>query len=136
MKDLIWKKQGKDETTDPAIMDFLAGEDVQLDKELLLFDIKASIAHARGLEQAGILDAGESGRLQDALKQIETDVSSGNRMLDSSFEDCHSAIESWLTEMLGELGGKIHTGRSRNDQVAVALRLYMKDRLGRVRRGC
>jgi argininosuccinate lyase len=136
MKDLIWKKQGKDETTDPAIMDFLAGEDVQLDKELLLFDIKASIAHARGLEQAGILDAGESGRLQDALKQIETDVSSGNRMLDSSFEDCHSAIESWLTEMLGELGGKIHTGRSRNDQVAVALRLYMKDRLGRLKSAC
>ena len=136
MKDLIWKKQGKGETTDPAIMDFLAGEDVLLDQELLLFDIQASMAHARGLERAGILDAGESGRLQDALKQIVTEVSSGSRVLDSSYEDCHSAIESWLTELLGELGGKIHTGRSRNDQVAVALRLYMKDRLGKLQSVC
>ncbi len=113
-------------------MAFLAGEDVELDRELLLFDLQASSAHARGLRQAGILDDDELDRLLDSMKLLEQEVSDGVRELDSRFEDGHSAIESWLTEMLGELGGKIHTGRSRNDQVAVALRLYMKDRLGQL----
>ncbi|GMR14829.1 MAG: argininosuccinate lyase [Gammaproteobacteria bacterium] len=136
MKDLIWKKQDKGESTDPAIMDFLAGEDVELDKELLFFDLRASAAHVRGLQQTGILSDAEAGQLLQGLQSIEEHVLGGKRQLDGSFEDGHSAIESWLTEMLGEVGGKIHTGRSRNDQVAVALRLYMKDRLGRLRYIC
>ncbi len=136
MKDLIWKKQGKGESTDPAIMDFLAGEDVELDKELLPFDLQASAAHVRGLQQIGILSDAEAGQLLQGLQSIEEDVLGGKRQLDGGFEDGHSAIESWLTEMLGEVGGKIHTGRSRNDQVAVALRLYMKDRLDRLRHIC
>jgi argininosuccinate lyase len=136
MKDLIWKKQGKGESTDPAIMDFLAGEDIELDKELLLFDIKASAAHVRGLQQIDILSNAESACLLSGLSAIEQDVINGTRQLDGSFEDGHSAIESWLTEMHGETGGKIHTGRSRNDQVAVALRLYMKDRLGQLQIIC
>jgi len=129
MKDLIWKKDGTGESADPAIMAFLAGEDVELDKELLLFDIEASAAHVKGLRTIGILTAEESTKLLDGLTVIGKDVLGGIRKLDGSFEDGHSAIESWLTEMLGDIGGKIHTGRSRNDQVAVALRLYMKDRL-------
>ena len=136
MKDLIWKKQSKGETTDPAIMEFLAGEDVELDRELILFDLQASAAHVNGLRQIGILDDDESKRLLGGLKQIEDDLKQGALKLDSQFEDGHSAIESWLTEMLGEIGGKIHTGRSRNDQVAVALRLYMKDRLAVLQRIC
>ncbi|MCW8925465.1 MAG: lyase family protein, partial [Xanthomonadales bacterium] len=133
MKDLIWKKQDLDADTDPAIMAFLAGEDVKLDRELLLFDLRASSAHARGLGQAGILDDDELVRLLESLQQLQREVRDGVRKLDSRYEDGHSAIESWLTEMLGELGGKIHTGRSRNDQVAVALRLYMKDRLEKLK---
>jgi len=136
MKDLIWKKKGKGDLTDPAVMDFLAGEDIELDKELLLFDIEASAAHARGLRQIGILSDEESTRLLDGLSVIEDDVRNGTRQLDSRYEDGHSAIESWLIEMHGETGGKIHTGRSRNDQVAVALRLYMKDRLARLKDIC
>lgn len=136
MKDLIWKKDGKGESADPAIMAFLAGEDVQLDKELLLFDIEASAAHVRGLQMIDILSADESARLLDGLQLIQKEFLDGSRELDSSFEDGHSAIESWLTEMLGDIGGKIHTGRSRNDQVAVALRLYMKDRLKRLQSSC
>jgi len=136
MKDLIWKKQGKGEDTDPAIMAFLAGEDIELDKELLLFDLQASAAHVRGLGQIDILTAEETATLLAGLKQIEIDVCSGDRALDSSFEDGHSAIESWLTDLLGDTGGKVHTGRSRNDQVAVALRLFMKDRLGQLRNIC
>ena len=136
MKDLIWKKDGNGESTDPAIMAFLAGEDVELDKELLLFDIQASAAHVKGLQEIDILSADESGKLLDGLWVIGKEVREGVRNLDSSFEDGHSAIEFWLTEMLGEIGGKIHTGRSRNDQVAVALRLYMKDRLKRLQAIC
>lgn len=132
MKDLIWKKQDKDADIDPEIMKFLAGEDVELDCELLLFDMQASAAHARGLNQVGILEDGELERLLDCIQRLQTEVCNGERKLDSRFEDGHSAIESWLTEILGDLGGKIHTGRSRNDQVAVALRLYMKDRLARL----
>ena len=136
MKDLIWKKEGKGESADPAIMAFLAGEDVELDKELLLFDIEASAAHVKGLQQIDILSADESARLLSGLKIIQKDILEGSRELDSSFEDGHSAIESWLTDMLGDIGGKIHTGRSRNDQVAVALRLYMKDRLTKLQSVC
>jgi argininosuccinate lyase len=136
MKDLIWKKDGKGESADPEIMAFLAGEDVELDKELLLFDIEASAAHVKGLQQIDILSTDESTRLLDGLSLIQKDILEGNRQLDSSFEDGHSAIESWLTDMLGDIGGKIHTGRSRNDQVAVALRLYMKDRLKRLQSTC
>lgn len=136
MKNLIWKKQGKGESIDPAIMDFLAGEDVELDQQLILFDLKASAAHVRGLQQIGILTDDECDCLLDGLQVIEQDLKNGTRKLDSRYEDGHSAIESWLTELHGDLGGKIHTGRSRNDQVAVALRLYMKDRLVRLQGIC
>jgi len=136
MKDLIWKKDGKGESADAAVMAFLAGEDVELDRELLRFDLQASAAHVRGLEQTGVLSAAEAGKLQDGLQTIATDIREGRRTLDNRYEDGHSAIESWLTEMLGDLGGKVHTGRSRNDQVAVALRLFMKDRLQRLQATC
>jgi len=136
MKDLIWNKDGTGESTDPAIMAFLAGEDVELDKELLQFDIKASAAHVKGLQQIDILSVEESTQLLDGLQQIGEGILDGSRELDNRFEDGHSAIESWLTEMLGEVGGKIHTGRSRNDQVAVALRLFMKDRLKQLQDTC
>lgn len=136
MKDLIWKKEGKGETADPAVMVFLAGEDVELDKALLLFDITASAAHVRGLQNIDILSSEEAGKLLDGLQRIEKDILDGARELDSHFEDGHSAIESWLTELHGDVGGKVHTGRSRNDQVAVALRLFMKDRLKQLQLTC
>ena len=136
MKDLIWKKDGKSQNADSAIMAFLAGEDVELDKELLQFDIEASAAHVRGLQQIDILSVEEATQLLEGLQRIGKDILDGSRELDNHFEDGHSAIESWLTEMLGEVGGKIHTGRSRNDQVAVALRLFMKDRLKQLQDIC
>jgi argininosuccinate lyase len=128
MSDLLWKKSGS-AGPDAEIMRFLAGEDVVLDRELLLFDLQASAAHANGLMTIGILTDGENARIQEALATLATEYRSGKRTLDSSFEDGHSAIESWLIEMLGPLGAKIHTGRSRNDQVAVAMRLYIRHSL-------
>ncbi|MGB0513937.1 MAG: argininosuccinate lyase [Wenzhouxiangellaceae bacterium] len=131
MSDPIWKKSGQ-RAVPEAIMRFLAGQDVVLDRELLPFDIRASQAHARGLARAGLLDHEDAGAICAELDRLTEALQRGDFKLDARFEDGHSAIESWLTERLGELGKRIHAGRSRNDQVAVALRLYLKHRLGRL----
>jgi argininosuccinate lyase len=129
MREFLWNKTGL-EGPDDEVMAFLSGADVELDRSLLLFDIQASAAHARGLEHIGILTAEENLRLQQALEKLAEECHSGKRVLDDRFEDGHSAIEAWLTDELGPLGAKIHTGRSRNDQVAVAMRLCIRNQLG------
>ncbi|QOC22711.1 argininosuccinate lyase [Wenzhouxiangella sp. AB-CW3] len=128
MSDYIWKKDSTAEV-DERVMRFLAGQDVVLDRELLTFDIRASQAHARGLARIDVLTPDQADAMVKSLDRLQEAFASGRFVLDERFEDGHSAIESWLIEELGEIGGRIHAGRSRNDQVAVALRLYMKDRL-------
>lgn len=130
MSDLLWQKPGVQ--VDVAIQRFLAGDDVVLDREFFLFDIQASRAHAEGLQQIGILDAGELDALSRELEALAADYRAGEFVLDERHEDGHSAIESRLVERLGDVGRKIHTGRSRNDQVLVATRLWLKDRLSRL----
>ncbi|HRQ64790.1 MAG TPA: argininosuccinate lyase [Xanthomonadaceae bacterium] len=124
---LLWQSSGS--STDEAIMRFLAGEDVILDRELLPFDIQASRAHVTGLGRIGIVTAAEAAALDTALGELEVEVAAGRFVLDERFEDGHSAIEAWLTDRLGDVGRKVHTGRSRNDQVLVASRLFLKARL-------
>ncbi len=124
---LIWQKQGVD--VDDRIMTFLAGEDVVLDRGLFLYDVRASAAHVEGLERAGVLDADERDAILGALESLTADWEAGAFTLDERFEDGHSAIEAYLIERLGAPGKKVHTGRSRNDQVLVATRLYLKDAL-------
>jgi argininosuccinate lyase len=136
MSDFIWKKEGAGAGPGEAVMRFLAGEDVVLDRELIGFDIRASKAHVAGLARIGLLTADEAHQLRAGLDRIREHLASGGLVLDERFEDGHSAIEAWLTEQLGPLGGKVHTGRSRNDQVAVAMRLYIKDRLDRLHELC
>ncbi len=131
MSEPIWKKSGQRPVPE-AIMRFLAGQDVVLDRELLPFDIRASQAHARGLARIGLLDPDQAESICTELDRLQQAFATGEFVLDARFEDGHSAIEAWLTERLGETGKRIHAGRSRNDQVAVALRLYMKNRLGRL----
>lgn len=130
MSDLLWQKPGV--KVDARIQRFLAGEDVILDREFFLFDIQASRAHAQGLQQIGILSADELAGLSRELDALAADFSAGEFVLDERFEDGHSAIESRLIERLGDAGRKIHTGRSRNDQILVATRLWLKDRLARL----
>jgi argininosuccinate lyase len=130
MSDLLWQKPGV--TVDARIQKFLAGDDVILDREFFLHDIAASKAHAEGLQRIGILSADELSGLQRELDTLADDFRSGAFVLDERFEDCHSAIESRLTERLGDAGRKIHTGRSRNDQILVATRLWLKEKLSRV----
>jgi len=134
MSDLLWQKPGV--KVDERIQRFLAGEDVILDREFFLFDIQASGAHAEGLQQIGILDMDELDGLRRELQALAEDFSAGRFVLDERYEDGHSAIEARLTERLGDAGRKIHTGRSRNDQVLVATRLWLKDRLVRLAALC
>jgi argininosuccinate lyase len=131
MKKFVWQAE-RSETVDEAIMTFLAGDDIVLDRVLFPFDIRATGAHVRGLQRIGILGEAEAGQLQDLLRELAEDYAAGRFELDDRYEDGHSAIEMFLTERAGDLGAKVHTGRSRNDQVAVATRLYLKDRLGRL----
>jgi len=121
----LWKKEGVD--ADAEIMAFTVGEDAELDNRLLPFDIIGTTAHARGLEKIGILDAAESMSLREALAAALEAYESGDFRLEAGDEDAHSALERRLTAELGEVGKKVHAGRSRNDQVLTALRLYMKD---------
>jgi argininosuccinate lyase len=130
MSDLLWQKPGV--KVDARIQQFLAGEDVILDREFFVFDIQASRAHAQGLQRIGILSADELAGLEHELDVLADDFGAGRFVLDEHFEDGHSAIEARLVERLGDAGKKIHTGRSRNDQILVATRLWLKDRLARV----
>ena len=130
MSDLLWQKPGV--AVDAGIQAFLAGDDVVLDREFFLHDIAASVAHAEGLQHIGIISADELGGLRRELANLADDFRSGAFVLDDRYEDGHSAIEARLTERLGDAGRKIHTGRSRNDQVLVATRLWLKQKLARL----
>ncbi len=127
MSDLLWQKSGIQ--TDQRIMRFLAGDDVVLDREFFLFDIEASKAHVEGLDHIGIVSAHESADLVRELDLLGNDFRDGSFVLDERFEDGHSAIEARLIERLGDAGRKVHSGRSRNDQVLVASRLWLKSKL-------
>ena len=134
MSQLLWQKPGV--KVDDRIQRFLAGEDVVLDREFFLCDIQASLAHAEGLQRIGILDATELDGIRTELARLAEDFSRGAFVLDDTYEDGHSAIEARLTERLGDAGRRIHTGRSRNDQVLVATRLWLKQQLARLQALC
>jgi len=134
MSDLLWQKPGI--AVDARIMQFLAGDDVVLDREFFLYDIVASAAHVEGLQRIGILTAEEGTALERELERLAYDFRNGAFVLDANYEDGHSAIEARLTERLGDAGRKVHTGRSRNDQVLVATRLWLKTKLGELAAVC
>jgi len=127
MADLLWQKPGVE--VDARIQAFLAGDDVLLDREFFLHDIAASRAHAEGLQRIGMLGDDELAALLRELDALASDFRSGAFVLDQRYEDGHSAIEARLTERLGDAGKRIHAGRSRNDQVLVATRLWLKAKL-------
>ena len=127
----LWKKT--DQKTDPAVEKYTAGTDYVFDIELLPFDIAASRAHAKGLAKIGILTDEEFTKVKNGLAALEKDVADGKIAITPEMEDCHTLIENYLTETEGDVGKKIHTGRSRNDQVQTAVRLYMKHHLGVLR---
>ncbi|HJX97407.1 MAG TPA: argininosuccinate lyase [Chthoniobacterales bacterium] len=106
-------------------------ESVSFDRRLYRHDIAGSVAHAAELARAGIISPAEQKKIQLALREIEKEIASGKFEWDQSLEDVHMNIESALTKKIGDTGAKLHTARSRNDQVALDLRLYIKEEIKR-----
>jgi argininosuccinate lyase len=119
-----------EEGTAPALVAFT--DSLTVDRRLAPDDLAGSRAHVRGLVRAGLLDGDEAGALLGALDRVEEELSEGTFEPVPSDEDIHTAIERRVTELAGEPGAKLHTGRSRNDQVATDLRLWCKRELARV----
>nr|WP_319776826.1 argininosuccinate lyase [uncultured Sphaerochaeta sp.] len=120
----LWQK---DYSLDSLMEEFTVSNDYILDQQLVIADCLGSIAHARGLHHIGILDAEELASLEEGLKKIISLKMEDSFPITKENEDCHTAIEGFLTEEYGEVGKKIHTGRSRNDQVQTALRIWMRE---------
>jgi argininosuccinate lyase len=116
------------EATNPAVERFSAS--IHFDRALARYDIRASIAHARMLAHTGIVPEDDVLTLVAGLRQIETELEQGKFPFDPGFEDIHMNIEARLAERLGPVAGHLHTGRSRNDQVATDLALYLRDVCG------
>lgn len=114
---------------DKMIENFTVGRDRELDLQLARYDVQGSMAHIRMLESIGLLTASELEILLKALDEIAGIIERGEFTIDEGIEDVHSQVEFMLTERLGDVGKKIHSGRSRNDQVLVDLKLFMRDRL-------
>ena len=112
---------------DARVLAYTAGEDHTLDDRLVRHDIRASIAHAGMLAEQGLLSAGDHGAIRDALAAIGEEHAQGKWRVTLDQEDCQTAIENLLTARIGAAGGRLHAGRSRNDQVLAALRLYLRE---------
>lgn len=119
---------GRFRTATHPLMDAFSSS-LAFDRRLYKQDIQGSIAHTKGLEQAGILTPRESRAIIRGLEQIRREIETNRFVFAPTDEDIHMAIERRLTELIGPVGGKLHTGRSRNDQVALDLRLYLRDAL-------
>ena len=126
----LWQKEGV--STAEQIERFTVGRDREMDLSLAPFDVQGNLAHARMLETIGLLTANELTQLTTELKAIYTQIEQGDFTIEDGIEDVHSQVELMLTRKLGDVGKKIHSGRSRNDQVLVDLKLFTRDRLWQV----
>src|SRR5437667_10732163 len=118
------------EATDALAQSFV--ESISYDRRLYKHDIAGSIAHATMLAKVGLITDAEREAIEQGLKSIEKDIEVGNFKFDQSLEDIHMVIEAALIERAGEPGRKLHTGRSRNDQVALDLALWLQDSAGEI----
>jgi argininosuccinate lyase len=117
----------KGTSLDARVLDYTAGDDHGLDNRLVAYDIRASIAHAEMLGEQKLLSPTHVAAIRDALTAIGAEHAQGRWQISLDQEDCQTAIENLLTARIGDAGGRLHAGRSRNDQVLAALRLYMRD---------
>ena len=123
----LWQKDTT--VTDAQIDRFTVGRDREMDLYLAPFDVLGNLAHAQMLETISLLSADELRLLTDELKRIYGQIDAGDFVIEDGVEDVHSQIELMLTRTLGDVGKKIHSGRSRNDQVLVDMKLFTRDRL-------
>jgi argininosuccinate lyase len=122
----LWSGSGG---TNPLTFLFTVGDDPAWDRYLLRWDVLGSLGHVEGLFASRLLSASDHRRLRSGLRAALRAVDAGRLAIKPRHEDAHSAVEDWLVARLGRAGERIHTGRSRNDQVAVNIRLFLKDRL-------
>lgn len=127
---VLWGGRFNKETK-KEVFDF--NESFSFDKRLADADIRGSLVHAAMLAKQGIITEKEGEEIKNGLLSIKEDLEEGKLTLSGEYEDIHSFIEAVLTERIGEAGKKLHTGRSRNDQVALDMRLYIRDRVDRMR---
>ncbi len=123
---ILWNKGFE---PDKKIEEFTVGNDRKLDLRLAKYDVEGSMAHIRMLETIGLLTREELDKLLEALQEIYVSAENGTFVIEDDVEDVHSQVETLLTRKLGDIGKKIHSGRSRNDQVLVDLKLFMRDEL-------
>jgi argininosuccinate lyase len=128
----LWNK---DATVDERVLHYTAGEDYALDARLVRYDVTASVAHAEMLHGAKLLDDADLAALRAGLTALSEEHSGGRWRIELSDEDGQTALEKRLTERIGPVAGRIHLGRSRNDQVLAALRLYLRDVIEELRAG-
>jgi len=126
----LWQKENQ--KTDAKIEQFTIGNDPLYDLKLAKYDVLGSLAHITMLEKVGILKSEELNPLLKELKNISKEIAQGNFEIENGIEDVHSQIEFLLTQRLGDLGKKIHAGRSRNDQVLVDLKLFMREEIKQI----
>ena len=112
---------------DQRVLRYTAGEDHALDARLVAYDVRGSIAHAEMLANCGLIGEDDCAAIRDGLRALEQSFAAGDWQISLEDEDVHTALESRLTEDIGPAGGRLHLGRSRNDQVLTALRLYLRD---------
>lgn len=126
----IWQKD--DNATNILVNKFTVGNDLDFDERLAKYDVKGSMAHCKMLAEVGIISNEESIQMLTVLEEILKDIENGTFEIDKSAEDIHSQIEAILIEKLGDTGKKIHTARSRNDQVLLDIKLYLLDEIREV----
>lgn len=122
----LWDKGFEPDT---MIEEYTVGQDRELDLRLARYDVEGSLAHIAMLEKIGLLTADELRQLTDGLHEIAAEIEAGRFEIEPDTEDVHSEVELLLTRRLGDVGKKIHSGRSRNDQVLVDLKLFLRDEL-------
>ncbi len=128
----LWQKSGA--KLHPLVEKYTVGDDYIFDSKLMPYDILGTKAHIKGLQKIGIFSKSELSKLLKALTKLEKEFVKGKVKIKITDEDCHTVIENYLTKKFKKLGQKVHTGRSRNDQVLTAIRLYMKDSLDETRK--
>jgi len=125
----IWQKSV---TVDQLVENFTVGRDTEFDAQMAAFDVLGSLAHTQMLESVGLMSAEDLKLVQKELKAIYRDIEKGDFVIEPGVEDVHSQVEKLLTERIGDAGKKIHSGRSRNDQVLVDLKLFFRNELQQV----
>jgi len=120
----LWQKEST--SVSELVEKFTVGRDKEFDILLAKYDVQGSIAHVTMLGEVGLMTKEEAAKAVEALQQIGEEVSNGNFVIGNDVEDVHSQVEFLLTQRIGDIGKKIHSGRSRNDQVAVDIKLYLR----------